>query len=155
MRCNFTESYAVRPKSARQARRNVAEFAMLSGFEANEIDDIVVAVGEAVANAIEHSGSSPNFSVHAEADEKQLAIRIEDDGKGFEFDRSSVSRPAIAERGRGIYLMNHFMDRVELEKKRGHGSIIRLEKMKRARLPNQMLGPRTAGFINFSLSQSV
>jgi serine/threonine-protein kinase RsbW len=128
---------------------------MLSGFQANEVNDIVVAVGEAVANVIEHAGSSRNFSVFAESDDQKLAIWVEDYGKGFEFDQRFVSRPVIDERGYGMYLMSHLMDRVELEKKQNHGSIIRLEKVKRAEVPNRMLRPFGAGFISFSLGQSV
>lgn len=154
MLLSYTQEYAAIPQSARAVRRTVADLAFSSGFQAHDAHDIVVAVGEAVANAIEHSGS-PGFSVHAECNNQKISISVEDFGRGFDLDPGSASRPAPDERGRGIYLMSHLMDRVTLQKKHDRGSIVQLEKVKRAERPDGMLRPWGAGFISFAVSQSV
>jgi anti-sigma regulatory factor (Ser/Thr protein kinase) len=70
---------------------------------------IITAVGEAVANAVEHAYADVPGTVHLHVrfDESLVRVQIEDSGRW---------RPATKEeeRGRGIPLMRALMDRVEI-----------------------------------------
>jgi anti-sigma regulatory factor (Ser/Thr protein kinase) len=75
---------------------------------------ILVAVGEAIANAIEHAyrDSSPGpIRLSVEVDRRQLLVTVEDFGRWRPFVRRE-------ERGRGIELMHAFMDGVQIRSMR-------------------------------------
>lgn len=72
---------------------------------------LITAVGEAVANAVEHAyrgDENPGYVyVTANADDECITIEIEDHGRWRPFQRRD-------ERGRGIVLMHELMDRVRI-----------------------------------------
>lgn len=72
---------------------------------------IITAVGEAVANAVEHAyrgDPAPGYLyVRTHADAQNITIEIEDHGRWRPFQRRE-------ERGRGIVLMHELMDRVRI-----------------------------------------
>ena len=81
---------------------------------------IAVAVGEAIANAIEHAyrGDSPGMiRLELSTDDRQFVLTIEDFGRWRPFVRSE-------ERGRGIKLMHAFMDGVQIRSTRDSTRII-------------------------------
>jgi len=92
------------------------------------VDDIVLAVGEALSNVVERADSSAFFLVRCAFDGKKLAVRVEDHGRGFNPPRIPVDEPAVGSRGFGLYLMNRLMDRVDLQTKPGVGAVLELEK---------------------------
>jgi anti-sigma regulatory factor (Ser/Thr protein kinase) len=84
--------------------------AWLTDIDAEHISDVVLAVDEAVANAIEHAGVPEGgaITVQARVDGSTLHIEICDEGVWKE--------PALSEtRGRGIAIMNSVMDGVSIE----------------------------------------
>lgn len=96
-------------------RSRVAKFAGSMMFSGEEIQDIMLAVGEAGSNAVRHGCASENCSigVHLERHPEYMRVRISDKGPGF--DLSSVPTPAfgsLSEGGRGIMFMRILMDRV-------------------------------------------
>lgn len=71
---------------------------------------LITAVGEAVANAVEHAyrGEKPGFFyIRTAVDSGSITIEIEDNGRWRPFQRRE-------ERGRGIVLMHELMDRVRI-----------------------------------------
>jgi anti-sigma regulatory factor (Ser/Thr protein kinase) len=77
---------------------------------ADQISDVVLAVDEAVANAIEHAGLAPTsaVTVHATVDGDTLHIEVCDHGAWKE--------PAANDtRGRGLLIMCTVMTVVEIE----------------------------------------
>ena len=72
---------------------------------------IITAVGEAVANAVEHAyrgEETPGYVwVRMSVDDEAVSIEVEDHGRGRPFQRRE-------ERGRGIVLMHELMDRVRI-----------------------------------------
>jgi stage II sporulation SpoE-like protein/histidine kinase-like protein len=70
---------------------------------------LLTAVGEAVANAVEHAYLGPPglVRVHAHAGDDNLVVTVEDDGKWKPAQRRD-------ERGRGLPLMRALMDGVEI-----------------------------------------
>ncbi|HEY0798164.1 MAG TPA: ATP-binding protein, partial [Candidatus Baltobacteraceae bacterium] len=82
--------------------------------------DIVLAVGEATSNAIEHAyrGHEGTVCVRASATAKRLIIEIHDEGR-WRLDSSP-------ERGRGLGLMRALVDDVAIESTQG-GTLVRFE----------------------------
>jgi serine/threonine-protein kinase RsbW len=125
----FGQDYPQGAQCLQNARRDVAQFATLCGFESNEVDEVVLAVGEAVGNVIEHSGSSRSFSLCCENDGERLLIKVADCGKGYIPVSLPVSAPELGSRGLGIYLMTQLMDKVEFSMNPSiGGTTLRLEK---------------------------
>lgn len=92
-------------------------------FNINEDNygNILVALTEAVNNAIQHGNkSNPDKSIEIEFTPKDnsLLFIVEDEGEGFDFDNlpdptdpSNIEKP----NGRGVFLMRHLADNVEYE----------------------------------------
>ena len=79
----------------------------------DEIDDVLVAVGEAVTNAIEHGHRQDGRTIGFEARRREGEIElIVDDNGTWQAPRSEDSD---SDRGRGILLMRQLMDDVLLE----------------------------------------
>ncbi|HOW43415.1 MAG TPA: ATP-binding protein [Candidatus Omnitrophota bacterium] len=89
------------------------------GCQEEDAFNIRLALEEALTNAIRHGNASDprrQVSVHIEADSRQVAMDVHDQGKGFDFlhlpdptRREYVNRPS----GRGVFLMRKLMDEVE------------------------------------------
>jgi len=98
-------------------------------FDDNIYGNIMVAVTEAVNNAIVHgNGSNPEKSVELSLDisENFLQFIIEDEGEGFEFE--DLPDPTAPENllnpgGRGIFLIQHLADEVDFGE---NGRIIKM-----------------------------
>ncbi|HEY8400428.1 MAG TPA: ATP-binding protein [Cytophagaceae bacterium] len=84
--------------------------------------NIMVAVTEAVNNAIKHGNSSDknkNVTLSATSKENLLEFSIEDEGSGFNYE--NLPDPTAPENidklgGRGIFLMKHLSDEVKFTK---------------------------------------
>jgi anti-sigma regulatory factor (Ser/Thr protein kinase) len=71
---------------------------------------LITAVGEAVANAVEHAyrgEATGEVILRARADEETISVEVEDHGRWRPFQRRE-------ERGRGIVLMHELMDHVRI-----------------------------------------
>ncbi len=114
----------------RSVRESVAEFAFANHIPAGDADEFVTAVSEALANAIEHSGSPRTIEVAcwlAGAD--KLVATIVDHGVGFDSDRvlAGVSVPdPLAERGRGLPIMRRYTDLFSIRSVPGEGTSVML-----------------------------
>jgi serine/threonine-protein kinase RsbW len=81
--------------------------------------NIMIAVTEAVNNAIKHGSSSDstkNVHLSLMVDNSTLKFRVEDQGSGFDY--SNLPDPTAPENiekpgGRGIFLMKHLSDDVK------------------------------------------
>lgn len=97
----------------------------LSGLGIGEADlaDLEQAVGEAIANAVEHGYREGSyFEIRAKLEGTALRIEVEDDGTGFV--PLNMSEPRST-RGFGITVMRTLVDRVTFLKR---GRVVRLEK---------------------------
>lgn len=83
--------------------------------------NIMIAVTEAVNNAIKHgndSNKSKNVSLSLSLDESLIKFTIKDEGKGFDYQNlPDPTAPENLEKpgGRGIFLMKHLSDEVDFE----------------------------------------
>jgi anti-sigma B factor antagonist len=115
-----------------------------------------VAVREAVANAIVHgNGEDPGkqVGVAVELGGGRLVVRVHDEGAGWDgawlADPRDASR-RLEPRGRGVFLMRHFMDEVVHDRRAGGGTTVTMstrlhERVKPPRVGTEQLPrePRT------------
>jgi serine/threonine-protein kinase RsbW len=95
--------------------------------------DIELALTEACANVLRHSGPGDSYDVSVTIGPDDCEIRVVDIGHGF--DHASVMLTADlgtpdlnAERGRGLGLMHALVDHVELASEPEAGTLVRLVK---------------------------
>lgn len=91
--------------------------------------NILIAITEAVTNAIQHGNKqdpSKFFDVELQKGEKEISFWIKDQGDGFDFNHlPDPTDPENLEKihGRGIFLMKHLADKVEFH---DHGRTVEL-----------------------------
>ena len=108
------------------------------GLDDDSLHWVSVAIRESVINAIKHGNRNDTdkrvfveFETATRADVPELAIRIRDQGEGF--DPEQVANPLDPENllkssGRGIFLIRSFMDDVQLRRAPEGGMEIRMVK---------------------------
>jgi anti-sigma regulatory factor (Ser/Thr protein kinase) len=116
----FRYTFTALPMAVPLVRRSLERYAHRLGLDEDRRFSLVTAVGEALANAVEHAyaGRPGLVRVHAEADRATLHVTIEDDGKWKPAQRRD-------ERGRGLPLMRALMDGVEIRTHQAH-TVVRL-----------------------------
>jgi len=107
------------------ARNAIARFAIVCGFSRGEVEDIKVAAGEALNNAVEHghASHSSGFSVNCTFTDDELTIEVRDNGRGFDSEDGSRNPSLARGRGFGIFLMRKLMDAVRFERE---GTCVRM-----------------------------
>lgn len=104
------------------------------GVDDQAVERLGLAIREAVANGVQHgNGEDPakRVTVSFVLNDEQVEIRIRDEGKGF--DLSSLPDPLDPQnlfkpRGRGILLMNSFVDDVDYEFDADRGTTVTMKK---------------------------
>ena len=100
-----------------KARARVDQVAQAVGFSRCRRSDIMLAVGEAVANAVKHGSSEDGrgyFTIYCLATPERLQITVSDCGSGFDPSAlPSLEEALIVESGRGIHCMEAVMDEVD------------------------------------------
>src|ERR1700722_14110722 len=116
------------PQFAVTVRNALTGFAALHGVSAFDVEPLVCALGEALANAIEHALTSQDLEIKAEVDPEWIVATITDRGRGLPaipIENSPLPR-ALAERGRGIPMMQRCTDLFSIESVPGAGTTIHL-----------------------------
>jgi serine/threonine-protein kinase RsbW len=96
-------------------------------------DDIELAVAEACANVLRHSGPGDSYDVSVTIGPEDCEIRVIDIGHGFDhatvMETADLATPDLhAERGRGLGLMQALVDHIELASEPETGTLVRLVK---------------------------
>jgi anti-sigma regulatory factor (Ser/Thr protein kinase) len=114
-------------RAAATARERLSAFLRAQDLGEEAVADIVVATGEALANAAEHGYRREGaISLLVRVRATRLDIVVSDDGPGFVPGPRPAAPPDLgATRGFGTFLMYRLMDEVEFE--RG-GARVRLAK---------------------------
>ncbi|NNJ09308.1 ATP-binding protein [Chloroflexales bacterium ZM16-3] len=131
------------PIFERVVRASAAEVGVAFGFSDERVEDLKLAISEAVSNAIDHGNRGEVTKLVAvvfEIDGEKLEIRISDQGSGME--RHDVSRHVIDEqsletgqlRGFGMYLISELVDDYEVSSSQ-KGTMLTLRLYRRQEQP--------------------
>ncbi len=92
--------------------------------------EVALALTEAFANVVEHSGASNDFDIEIQLDDRVCVIRVLDSGSGFDAEGAlpTTAPDPLAARGRGMFLMQALVDKIEFEPAPERGTVVRLVK---------------------------
>lgn len=130
---SFSLEVASRPDNVGLVRLAVSALAAGAPFGVPDLEEIRVAVSEAVTNAVVHGyGGCRNRRVRIEAtlSQDRLQVVVSDNGRGIE--DVPLARQAAAGEGErlglGLLFMETFMDHVVIESHPGQGTRVVMEK---------------------------
>ena len=113
------------------ARAQAEAIARRLNFTDEDVDDLVLTIGEACDNSIEHGCSEKGVDIHYSISPQQLMVEIVDYGRGFDPEGKGEDVPDLmAERGRGIYIMKTLSDSVNIQSTLGKGSKVTIKKQR-------------------------
>ena len=110
--------------------RHIAAFALQElGVDTEAIEDVALAVTEAAANVVKHSGAGDQYEVHLDLADRLCEIRVVDTGHGFDSTSLGMAMAGPSEeQGRGMALMAALVDSVRFESRPEAGTIVHLVK---------------------------
>jgi anti-sigma regulatory factor (Ser/Thr protein kinase) len=118
------------PRLGVYVRREVLAFAEAHGIADEDVIDFVSAIGEALANAIEHARTQEPIEITAWLlGEDRLLASVLDKGVGFKLAERAhalVLPDAYAERGRGLPIMRECADVFSVRSAPGRGTHVTL-----------------------------
>ena len=128
------------PVFERVVRASAAEVGNAIGFSEERVEDLKLAISEAVNNAIDHGNkreAGKLVAVVFEIDGEKLEIRISDQGDGIE--QLDTSRHVVEEqnldsgqlRGFGMYLISELVDDLEVSSSH-RGTVLTLRLYRRS-----------------------
>lgn len=123
------ETFPNDPREATNMRAFVSGLMAAEEIPEHVADEILMAVGEVVANACRH-GRRPTtpgvVDVACHVADSSVTISVTDEGPGFDVDAVlGAGTPALlASGGRGFFLMRQLMDRVAVEVDRDGTTVI-------------------------------
>lgn len=117
------------PTFAKYVRERVVDFAAAHGVGDDDLTDFLIAVGEALANAVEHSRTDDSIEVACWlVGDEQLIATVVDSGIGFEVEKllaATAELPVpLADRGRGVALMRRCSDIFSVRSAPGRGTAV-------------------------------
>jgi anti-sigma regulatory factor (Ser/Thr protein kinase) len=126
------------PPNARygkSARDEVIAFADRHKISICDLEDFIFALGEAIANAIEHSGSSEAIEIICRIEADKIVATVTDSGRGFVTDPlpKTPLPDEFAERGRGLPIMERCSDIFAVRSVLGKGTAVVLGRYLRVR----------------------
>ena len=104
-----------------RARERIRDYLLAHCDDAQLIDQVVLCVVEACTNAIRHSASDEEMVVSLRFERGDLVVSVRDAGRGFDVESfdPTVLPDLMASGGRGLYLIAHMMDDLELRSEDG------------------------------------
>ncbi|MEV0391384.1 ATP-binding protein [Nonomuraea sp. NPDC050643] len=107
-----------------RVRRLVRLHARHSGLRRERLDDLVLAVNEAVTNVLDHGGGTG--TVTARSDREGVTVEIVDAAGRLTRDHLAAARvDPTSSHGFGLWVIRHLCDRIDVEQ-RSEGSLLRL-----------------------------
>ncbi len=125
------------PPNARHVpdvRKTLAGFARRHHVAERDLDTLLLAVGEALANAVEHSDTAHDVEIQCRIDEREIIATIIDSGRGVDScaaDRILPLPEPTSEGGRGIPIMQRCTDMFSLRRLPGGGTAVVLGLLRR------------------------
>ncbi len=117
------------PDLPRAVRHSVAAVARDRGIGEDDIANFLAALGEAVANAIEHANADTPVRIEIAFDDVAMTASVVDGGTGFVLGGNGDALPEHkSERGRGIPIMRRCCDAFEITSAPGAGTAVILRR---------------------------
>jgi anti-sigma regulatory factor (Ser/Thr protein kinase) len=110
----FAVVLAATPISVTRSRRELARWLQTLALDPDQIDEILLAVNEAVTNAIEHGSrcdESKRVSIRASVRDRAVTATVKDTGRWIPVDHGAAARN---HRGRGLILILELADDVDI-----------------------------------------
>ena len=119
---SLSESFPATPESVGVIRRQVAQYARALGLEGEDLDNVRVAVSEAVTNVVRHAYREETGAVHvsASAIDDELWVLVADDGIG---PNRRSRQPGL---GWGLAIITDAADQFTLLERTGGGTEARM-----------------------------
>ena len=116
------------PARLLRARHRIRDYLTEHVADAAAVDDVVLAIEEAMTNAVRHSGAAEDLDVTVSFHGDELVATVRDYGRGFDVDGFDMAALPDVEQpgGRGLYLISRLMDELHLH--RDHGLELRAVK---------------------------
>lgn len=123
-----------KPRFAATARAAFTRFAGINRLEAPDAENLIFALGEAIANAIQHAQTAEAIEVRAFINGRSIVVTVTDRGRGFAPPHGFVPLPGVfAEAGRGFAIMQRCTDFLEVTSEPGTGTAVKLGRYRRDR----------------------
>jgi anti-sigma regulatory factor (Ser/Thr protein kinase) len=121
----FDRTYAATPESIARVRADIGSFAAGHGMAARRLDDVRLAVSEAVTNAVMHGYRDVVGTVHATATltDGALWISIRDFGCGMQPQPIATGRAGM---GLGLALIGRLVSEMKVAPQPGGGTDLRM-----------------------------
>ncbi|MFS8542320.1 MAG: anti-sigma F factor [Limnochordales bacterium] len=140
-------AFPARSDNVAFARTAVAVFASRLDFTLDELDEIKVAVSEAVSNCVLHAYPEGPGWVHItmRVDDGALHVTVSDDGVGMA-DPERCRQAGVTTRpddcmGLGFTFMAEYMDSLTVQSAPGEGTRVTMSKRPRGSVPEETSGP--------------
>lgn len=99
------------------------------GVVPDVIGDVALALTEACANVVRHSGVDDEYEVRLSVEDAFCEISVVDTGHGFDSTKLAVAMASSSEEtGRGLALMKALVDDVRFESRPEAGTVVHLVK---------------------------
>jgi anti-sigma regulatory factor (Ser/Thr protein kinase) len=122
------------PRSARTGRDAFAALAKFHDVSPADIESLTFALGEALANAIEHAACDHEIEVSVTIDSRTIVATVRDRGRGIALPPAEHALPfpdITAEGGRGFPIMQRCTDFFEVWTNPGDGTVVTLGRRRR------------------------
>ncbi|MGA9417947.1 MAG: ATP-binding protein [Candidatus Cybelea sp.] len=122
------------PRFASTARSAFSNFAGLHRLASRDAENLVFAIGEAIANAIQHAETRESIEIQVSIEGDAVVARVSDRGCGIAAPPDGrVALPSVyAEEGRGFAIMQRCTDFLDVSTNPGRGTVITLGRYRRA-----------------------
>ena len=112
------------------------------GIRSSVVDEVALALTEACANVVQHSGGQAQYEVGVAIDDRHCRITVWDDGQGLDPRAAPNTRAGIdrAEGGTGLLLMQALVDRLDFRHDPDGRHRVTLEKDLSARPGLRLIG---------------
>jgi len=116
------------PHLSRVVREAVSDFALTHGIAGDTLNHFLSALGEALANAIEHARSEKPIEIEVRIGDGHIVGTVRDRGVGFATDPPAdpILPDPQSERGRGLPIMRRCCEIFSIESTPGHGTSVRI-----------------------------
>jgi len=117
---------SLKARFGKNVRDEVVTFANQHHISRQDLDEFIFAIGEALANAIEHSGSNDVIEVRCQIEGDKILATVIDSGRGFQTEPvpDKALPDGLSERGRGLPIMQRCTDIFAVRSVPGKGTAV-------------------------------